>query len=272
MSIDVAAPVFLLGMPRSGTTWLSQIFESAPQCVVRLSPPYAYDYRGRLDINSDGNEWCDVLRETINTKDPFLTQNWRRETGELTRFDKDLRQADYIAVKDTRFHDLYISAMAKLPRARLIYIVRHPAATLASWRSCKEFPSDANFEQEWRSGQCRKIEGDGEFWGFDDWLALTKSYFAAAKADPKRYLVVRYESLVTDARPTVERMFHFCGFDAPPETISFLEQSQSNHDPRPYSVLKGRAEPNAWRKVFPEHILREVETETAAAGLAELLR
>ena len=150
MTADLDSPVFLLGMPRSGTTWLSQIFESSRDFVVRLSPPYSYAFRGRLTEASGRDEWRQVLQGTIASSDAFLTQNWRRDTGELTDFDKDAANVARLAVKDTRFHRLYRAGMSVLPRAKSIYIIRHPAAALWSWRNCKEFPAEADFAIEWR--------------------------------------------------------------------------------------------------------------------------
>lgn len=271
MSVDIDRPLFLLGMPRSGTTWLSQIFESSPDVVVRLSPPYSYDYRHRLGTGSGADEWRATMRGVIDTDDKFLTQNWRRETGELPQFDQDKALARQLAIKDTRFHALYEAGMAALPGARTIYIVRNPGAALWSWRKCKEFPAGAEFSEQWRSGACRKQDGEGEYWGFADWLRLTAAYQQRARTEPDRYLVVRYEDLVVHAVQTVERMFAFCGLPLRPESIAFVAASQSSFDPRPYSVFKGPTLRDDWRQELPADIYARIEEETAAAGLAGML-
>jgi len=271
MSIDIDNPLFLLGMPRSGTSWLSQIFESSPDVVVRLSPPYSWDFGGTLDLLSGPEDWRTTLRGVIDSKDKFLTQNWHRETGELPQFADDKSRATRVAVKDTRFHPLYEAGMTALPGARTVYIVRNPGAVLWSWRVCKEFPAGADFREEWRSGACRKIEGPGEYWGFDDWLRLTNFYLQRAAAAPERYLVVRYDELVTRAIETAEKMFAFCGLPLQQETVAFLRASQSTFDPRPYSVFKGPNLRDDWRREMPADIYELIEKETAAAGLEWVL-
>ena len=271
MSIDVDAPVFLLGMPRSGTTWLSQIFESSSDFVVRLSPPYSYDYRHTLGVRSGPDEWRTILRGAVESDDRFLTQNWRRETGELPDFADNKATATRLAVKDTRFHALYEAGMGALPGARTIYIVRNPGAMLWSWRTCKEFPADADFRDEWRGGDCRKHDGDGEYWGFQDWLDLTTRYQQRAAAEPERYLVVRYEQLVMRAQETAALMFDFCGLPLRQASEEFVQASQSAFDPRPYSVFKGRALREGWRQELPADIYSAIEQETAAAGLDRML-
>ncbi len=271
MAVAPDNPVFLLGMPRSGTTWLSQVFESSPDFVVRLSPPYAYAFRGQVTKASSPEDWRAMLSAAIESRDRFVTQDWRRDTGELGAFNKDPARATRLAVKDTRFHDLYAAAMAALPAAKLVYIVRHPAAALWSWRNCKEFPAEAKFEDEWRNGQCRKREGEGEYWGFDDWATLSAAYLDAAKAAPDRYHVVRYEDLVRRGAETAETLFAFCDMPMRPETLAFLKDSQTRFDPRPYSVFKGGKSNDAWRSGFPEDILSVIEDETQGRGLGEYL-
>ncbi len=184
---ELSSPIFLLGMPRSGTTWLSQIIESSPDVIVRLSPNYSYKLKNRLTVNSGLSEWQSVLSQAIDSDDKFLTQNWRRETGELSYFSaqREHTKAKFF-IKDTRFHDVYQAGMDLMERARIVYIVRHPAAALWSWSQCKEFPEGANFQEEWRAGNCRKHEGPGEYWGFDDWKHLTAEYLKREAENPQR--------------------------------------------------------------------------------------
>lgn len=269
--LAIDAPVFLLGMPRSGTTWLSQIFESAPEAIVRLSPPYSFEFRGKLNVNSSRSDWLKVLQGAVNSNDRFLTQNWRRDSGELETFSKNFDEVTTLFVKDTRYHDLYLSAIKRLPRSKFIYIVRHPAAALWSWKSCKEFPEYADFRREWRSGACRKREGDQEYWGFDDWLALTHRYRILSSVHPDRVFIVKYEQLVKDAEAETKRMFNFCGISLGSQTLSFLKRSQQRNDPRPYAVFKDKAHHARWRQLFPQNLMDEIERDTIKQGLKDYL-
>lgn len=267
------APVFLLGMPRSGTSWLSQIVESSPACAVRLSPSFSYPLKHRLRMESTEQDWRDVLRAAHDSDDPFMTQNYRRDTGELGRFrEKEPSDIRLLAIKDTRFHGLYLDGWNKLKDAKLVYIVRHPAACLWSWRCCKEFPADADFLSDWRSGACRK-RGEpraraGEYWGFEDWKALTRRYLSLAESDPKRVHVMHYERLVADAEAETEALFSFLAVPLTGTTRRFLRDSQSHHDPRPYAVYKDRSVARAWRGEFPTHVLAQIEAETREPALA----
>ena len=264
-------PVFLLGMPRSGTTWLSMIFESHPRFVVRLSPNFSYPLKDRLTVKSNAAEWSEVLCEALNSSDPYLTQDWQRDAGNLTNRPPEAG-ADRLAIKDTRYHAVYQAGMNRLPKAKTIYIVRNPAAVLDSWWRSPEFPLDADFDQEWRSGSCRKLGTLGEYWGFDDWVAVTNGYLELAAADPDRYLIVSYDALVTNSAVLVQDMFGFLGVAPATEVSVFIEASHADHADDAYSVFKDPARAlNQWKQHLPEHILATVSAELTGTRLAEFL-
>lgn len=262
-------PIFLVGMPRSGTTWLSQIFESSPDFVVRLSPNYSRPLKNQLDLASSREDWFANLSAALTTDDPFMTQNYRRDTGELSTFPpRSLQTVDRLAIKDTRFHDLYQRAMELCDEAQLIYLVRHPAGMLNSWWRSKEFPAEADFATEWRGGACRKVEEPGEYWGFDDWCALTERYLTLEEQTPNRYRVCRYEDLVRDRERVAGELFAFAGYGLRPATRTFLQDSQSRHDSRAYAVFKNPSVADRWRSELPETIQEALRAELAGTPLA----
>lgn len=268
MEYLASRPLFLLGMPRSGTTWLSQIFESSPDFVVRLSPNYSYPLKNQIDIDASRCDWSVHLSAALVTDDPFMTQNWRRETGELKAFpSRSLSAVKRLAVKDTRFHSLYLLAMELFDEAQLIYLVRHPAGALNSWWRSKEFPADADLDNEWRSGSCRKREGAGEYWGFDDWCSLTELYLNLERQAPERYRLCRYETLVRHPEQVVDKLFAFAGHELQPATREFLWDSQSRHDERTYSVFKDPSVADRWRSELPEAIQEAIRVELAGTPL-----
>lgn len=271
MEVSIEDPVFLLGMPRSGTTWLSQIIESAPGFEVRLSPNYSYALKNRLNPGSSREEWLQTLRHAADSDDPFMTQNWRRDTGELPRFDHTRSDRRRLAIKDTRFHDLYMRGLDLFPRAQCVALVRHPCGALASWRDSKEFPEWVPFEAEWRLGGVRKSEGPGEYWGFDDWVSVTRMFLDYQDREPARVSIVRYEDLARKPVSTAETLFGFLGGELASSTRRFIESSQAHHDGRTYSVFKSPETADAWRRSFPAPILEEIEAELRGTGLERFL-
>lgn len=257
----IEAPVFLLGMPRSGTTWLSQIFESAPDVAVRLSPNYSYDLKDSLSVASSKEDWIRVLSLALQSEDPFMTQNWKREREELEWIEKDPSNVKRLAIKDTRFHEVYCAGMVQFPTAKSLYIVRNPCGCLSSWRNSKEFPRGADFREQWRTGACRKSEGPGEYWGFDDWKALTGNFLKLEQEEPNRFKVFRYEDLVADPVGVARMLFNFVGLKLHSNVISFLSRSHAVHDPNVYSVFRSPKVADRWRTSFPKDIKRKIYTE-----------
>lgn len=269
----LAAPVLLIGMPRSGTTWLSQIVESAPEFLVRLSPNYSYPLKNLLTEDSTAAEWVDVLGRAAESDDPFLTQDWRRTSGELPWFDGDPARVVRLAIKDTRFHAVYQQGMRVLPGALAVHIVRSPVAGLRSWYRSEEFhPEDGTFEEQWRDGGGRKREGWGEYWGFDDWMTVTESWLRLGEELPGRVLTVAYEDLRADPVTVARRIFGFAGLDLPEETVRFITDSRSRHDGRTYSVFKDptvREDPAAG---LPAPVVDEISREVRGTRLEGFLR
>ncbi|MFV1990358.1 MAG: sulfotransferase [Acidimicrobiales bacterium] len=262
-----ARPLFLLGMPRSGTTWLSQMFESSPDFLVRLSPNYSHPLKNQIDLSATRDDWINHLSAAAESDDAFMTQNWRRDTGELATFASTTDVVQYLAIKDTRFHDLYQRAMELLPDALTIYVVRHPGGAINSWWQSEEFPPDADIVEEWRSGECRK-QAPGEYWGFSDWCRLTERYLDLEEQAPHRFRVFRYEDLVWERERVSADLFAFVGCEVPPSTQAFLGESKSRHDDRSYSVYKDPSVAGRWRSELPLEICSSIGSDLAGTRLA----
>ena len=264
-------PIFLLGMPRSGTTWLSQIIESSPEVMVRLSPNYSYKYKNKLDVNSSYDDWLKLLKDVFNSNDDFTTQNWRRDDGDLIYFKNiNLAKIKRLAIKDTRFHNIYDSARSIFSNSKTIYIVRNPAASLWSWKKCKEFPADAKFEDEWRYGECRKTDY-GEYWGFEDWQKLTSKYLDLSINSPNNVMIIKYVDLISNPYQICNKIFKFLDLNFLSEVKDYIHLSTSTHKPGTYSTFKKKKHDHAWKNSFPSKIYSEIINELTGTKLEEFL-
>ncbi|NNU81782.1 sulfotransferase [Halovulum dunhuangense] len=269
----VEAPVFLLGMPRSGTTWLSQIFESAPEVLMRLSPNYSYALKNKLDGKSEVEDWRECLRQAVNSnQDPFMTQNWRREKGELEWIEKDFSIIERLFIKDTRFFDLYLRSVELFKDAKIAFIIRHPCGHLNSWRKSKEFPAGKDFLSHWRDGAGRRSEGPGEYWGFDDWKRAARMFLEAQASRPDQVLVFRYEDLVASPIETTSTLFDFMNLKMSEEVASFLKRSHSRHDSNVFSVFRSPEVAQSWRSELPDEVKIEVMNDIMDTDLARYIR
>ena len=60
-------------MPRSGTSWLSQIFDSHPDTKFKLSPLFSYAFKNAVNIESSKKEWLKFLDGIVSPGYPIFT-------------------------------------------------------------------------------------------------------------------------------------------------------------------------------------------------------
>jgi hypothetical protein len=263
----IERPIFLLGMPRSGTTWLSQVFDAHSEVLVRLSPNFSYALKDRLTLNSDRKAWLEVLGEAASSDDRFLTQDWRRERGDLPVHGSKAQPRNLV-IKDTRYFGVYRAGIERLTEARCLFVVRHPCATLNSWIDSAEFPENARIEEEWREGKCRKGFGSGEYWGFEDWCRQTRAFLALQEQDPEHYLVFSFEQLVRDPAANLRSLFSFTGIELSDEVLEFVTRSHERHESDGYSVFKNPHHVlERWRENFPSDIAETITAELSGTDL-----
>lgn len=258
-------------MPRSGTNWLSQIFDSHPDVRFKLAPLFSYAFRNFVDENSSEEDWQLFYGKVYESVDEFMDQSRRRKSGEFPVFARKESTPGFLAIKDNRHHNLSDRILNSAVKPKIVYIVRHPCGAINSWlKAPKEFPQTANPAEEWRIGKCRKT-GPEEFWGFDDWKYLTGKYLELNKTSPDRVYIVRYERLVDAAEIETKRMFDFAGLSLDTQTIAFLEMSQRKHSESTYSVFKDKKVKDEWRQELDKNIIDEIYSDLRGSILEEFL-
>jgi len=229
---------WISGMPRSGTTWLSQILASSPDVRLKFCPLFSYEFKNALNENSSADDWSKLFREVYHTNSDYLDQNYLRNQGLVPTFLDKNENPHNLILKSTRFHNLIPNILRLDDQIRFVHIVRHPCATIHSWLTNRnEFPQHANPMEEWRSGVCRKT-GPGEFWGFDDWKKVTAQALQLEKLYPERFKVLRYEDLVEETRKSTKNLFDYFDITYKKQTDDFIGLSRSRHDKNKRSVFK----------------------------------
>jgi hypothetical protein len=264
-------PVWLSGMPRSGTTWLGQVIAAHPDARLKHCPLFSYEFKGRCNEFSTRADWQSFLGEVYETRGEFLDQEHLRSKGLVPHFEQKNAAPGVLAIKSNRFHHLSHRIVELLPEVRWVAIVRHPCATIHSWLSNPtEFPSGADVGSEWRSGRCRKT-AVGEFWGFDDWVQVTLGQIQMASAFPDRVRLLRYEAIDRFPQEGVARLFSFLGLSEHPQVTDFVRASKSSHSSNHRSVFKAPANSSRWRLELEPSIQAEIEGECVRRGLGEFL-
>ncbi|MFC1778222.1 sulfotransferase [Pseudomonadota bacterium] len=262
---------WIAGMPRSGTTWLSQIFASSPDVRLKFCPLFSYEFKNALDESSSASQWEGLFIDLYETNSEFLDQEHLRKHGLVPTFEEKKENPKHLIIKSTRFHNLIPYILRLNESIRFVHIVRHPCATIYSWiNTPREFPGHANHLEEWRTGECRKI-GPGEFWGFDDWKHVTTQALKLSNQYPDRYKVIRYESLVKNTQRVTEELFQFFQIPLEKQTLDFIAFSQSKHDKNKHSVFKVPKLKERWEGLLDPSIVSECINDVRDTELEQFL-
>lgn len=262
--------VALIGMPRSGTSWLGQLFDSSPDVAYRLEPIFSYAFKNLVDEHSSREEYELFFDGIYRSQDNFMLQSDKRRAGTYPEFNKhDTPQ--FLVFKTTRFHQLMEAILGHFENLKMVSIVRHPCGSICSWLNTpREFPVSADPRLEWRRGACRKVAKE-EFWGFEDWKAVTRLHLSLQVKFPNQFTIIRYEDLVSDTSHVLSKVFDFVGLVMHEQTKQFIKSCHARHDEDSYSVFKSKHVVDMWRTLLPIDIQQTIISETVATDLAIFL-
>lgn len=265
--------IAIFGMPRSGTSYVGQIIDSSKDVAYRLEPIFSFRLKNMVDEKSTRKEFEHFFELAYDAfDDEFMNQLDKRKSGLYPTFDKS--NPSVLAFKTTRFHQILPSLLELFSEDELkvVCVVRHPAGAISSWlRNPREFPHDIDYRssREWRTGSCRKTAKE-EFWGFDDWLAVTSAHIDL-ESRYSNFKLFQYEDIVINSQQKVKEIFDFCGLSFEQQTIQFLKDSQSNSIDDPYAVFKNRSVINQWKSKLDIEIQNEIIRDVKQSKLERFL-
>ena len=263
---------WISGMPRSGTTWLSQIFASSPDVRLKSCPLFSYEFKNALDESSTAEQWGKLFTELYRTNSEFLDQDHLRKQGLIPSFNEKSEHPQHLIIKSNRFHNLTPAILKLNDQVFFLHIVRHPCATIYSWLTDPhEFPGHADQLEEWRTGKCRK-DGPGEFWGFDDWKKVTTQALRLSEKYPDRHKLIRYEDLVRNTQRYSRELFQFLQIPYGKQTQEFIELSHSRHDDNKHSVFKDPDLKDKWEERLDPSIALECLNEIKDTELEQFAK
>src|ERR1700730_1239240 len=198
-------PVFVVGMPRSGTTLIEQILASHPEVYGA----------GEL---TDFNRLVDGMRDAggkafrYPEDTPALSADQLRELGEACAEGLRARAPGARRVTDkmpANFLFLGLIHLA-LPGARIIHVMRDPRDTCLSCYS-KLFTAEQDFTYD--LGELGRY--------YRKYAELMTHWRDVLPAG--RVLHVRYEDVIADLEASARRIVEHCGLDWHPACIAFHE-------------------------------------------------
>jgi tetratricopeptide (TPR) repeat protein len=201
-------PIFVLGMPRSGTTLVEQILASHPR-VHGAGELRAFGWALSALNGTDGK----LLRypEFIPAADAaILRQIGARYVAELRKLSPT---AAHITDKMPSNFCLAGAIHLALPNARIIHTVRDPVDTCISCFS-KLFAGSTLYNYD--------LAELGRY--YRHYLALMAHWHDVLP--PGRILDVRYEDVVADLEGQARRILAHCGLPWDPQCLSFYRSSR----------------------------------------------
>jgi len=221
-ALEVASrPVFVVGHPRSGTTWTYDLLTSHPAVAgVFESALFMREHIGVLadrfvrHIKGISTQWEPAFREGFTRHRWGPAQLIDRDTAVASLRDvttswlANAVAADHrLLVEKTPGHDYSLPLLAELfPAARVVLVVRNGLDVAASTKA-----EQKGFDPRWPGGWWASIRWARR--AGRSWAQWVTDGARIAREIPLPVHVVRYEALRAAPHEGLRRLFDFCALD-----------------------------------------------------------
>jgi len=262
--------VAIFGPPRSGTSWLSHIFNSHPDVALRFQPLFSYGHKGALSELSSREEIQEFFQAILNSTDPFTLMEAESQKG-YPSFKKS-STSTHLVFKETRYLQVIENLLQAGDDVVVVGIIRDPLATLASWVGApKEFSSDWDVREEWRLASKKNGGRAEEYFGFERWKEAATNFLRFEAMYPERFRLIRYAALNQAPDFVISDLFGFCGLAMHPQVNDFIQQSRSRQSDDAYSIYRLPSDDLRWKMVLPDEIVDAVIRELDPSPLHEFI-
>lgn len=203
-------PIFIVGLPRAGSTLLEQILASHPLVEGTMELPDITQIARRIAERGTDHDNFDYLPQ-LDTVDMGEWRTFGESYLATTRVHRKLGRPFFIDKMPNNFMHIGLIHLI-LPNARIIDARRHPLASCFS-----------NFKQHFALGQLFSygLENIGLF--YRDYVGLMAHYDAVL---PGRVHRVFYERMVEDTESQVRQLLEYCGLPFDPACLRFYENDR----------------------------------------------
>lgn len=254
--------VSIHGVPRSGTSWLGQIFNKHSDVKYRFQPLFSYRFRGRIGPDSSPGDIRMFLNELYEVNDDeFISGNWpaQKDNDFLNTAFHKKDQPGVMVLKEVRYHYLIENFINAVPSMKIIGLVRNPCAVIYSWlQNPKEFRREWNILTEWRLAPSKNQGRMEEYFGYEKWKELATFFLDLERKFPKNFLLVQYEQLVSKPIETISQIFSFSKLETEKPVFEFIKASQSYHMDNVYALYKFPSVKDRWRSELNAGISGEI--------------
>jgi predicted Zn-dependent protease len=203
-------PIFIVGLPRAGSTLVEQILASHSQVEGTMELPDIMAMAAKLG-KADGSQQS-AYPEVLATLSAAQCRALGEQYIEQTRIQRKTDKPFFIDKMPNNFLHIGLIRLA-LPNARIIDARRHPMACCFS-----------NFKQNFAQGQryTYTLEDLGRY--YRDYVELMAHLDAALPGTIHRVI---YENMIDDTEGEVRRLLEFCGLPFEAATLSFYANDRA---------------------------------------------
>ena len=207
---SVPDPIFIVSMPRAGSTLLEQILSSHSQVEGTSELPELLSMAQDLRHEADSDEAV-AYAEVLATKNAAQLRELGEEYLERTRVQRKTGRPFFIDKMPNNYLHVGMIQLI-LPNAKIIDARRHPLACCFS-----------NFKQLYARGQhfSYDLVDMGRY--YRDYVDLMAHFDAVL---PARVHRVQYEQMVDDIEAEVRRLLDYCGLPFEPQCLRFFENER----------------------------------------------
>jgi len=263
--------IAIWGVPRSGTTWLGQIFNSSPNTLFRYQPLFSYAFKNYISNISTLEEIISFLDGITETKDDFILHGLAdRQERNYLDFDK-AESPTHLVMKHVRYHNIIENLLKKINNIKIIGIIRHPCATINSWiRADKEFNPAWNPLEEWQFAEKKNMQKAEEYYGFEKWKEAVLNFVALQQKYPDNVYLLKYEELNHAPLYVIKDIFSFSCLQLETQTINFINRSTSELGGT-YSVFRKKCGDNTWKHQLSPLIIEKIYQDLTGTEFEEYL-
>lgn len=253
--------VAIFGVPRSGTSWLGQLFNSSPEVAYRYQPLFSYAFKNFLNETSSTKSISHFYDNLIETQDSFILQEKNISGNSTPHFNKE----NYTSLvwKEVRYINI-LDNLLEQSDTKLIGIVRHPCAVLLSWFNApKEFDSDWSLLSEWLLAEKKNAAKPEEFYGFQKWKEATSIFLALVDKYPNKVKIITYSDLNIYTERVISELFSFSNIQLTDQTLNFIIESKKRSSSDPYDVYRRKDNDDTWKTKLDQIIIDRVFSDPA---------
>jgi tetratricopeptide (TPR) repeat protein len=208
---DAPDPIFIVGMPRAGSTLVEQILSSHPAVEGTMELPEVISLARALRRRAESPQTTSY-HDTLAGLDAEEARALGEQYLQRTRIHRKRGAPFFIDKMPNNFAHIGLIQLA-LPNARIIDARRHPLACCLS-----------GFKQQFARGQdfSYSLEDIGRY--YKDYVELMAHFDNAL---PGRVHRVIYEDMVADTESEVRKLLDYCGLPFDERCLRFFENPRA---------------------------------------------